>query len=250
MESKQRRRYSCQSWNVAAKVVIKPETEQDDITETNIDDFVTALQDCQDDSEDENLETCYEDLSDATTETLCCESDQQSRILPKTGEEIINMCDLVQERLRKSLLLDNPPYVLSSQQDIEAVNKMIHQTEPFLTKSKSPEESESQTIQVPNWNENPLPLLSESEYSRTIMNSDKPSSQTFVVRETNCSDISSSETLCINETMSETLLKQNNDEETSSQTELSESNSNSTTTTHQNETANTNCDVSLTQHIS
>ena len=45
MEAKQKRRYSCQSWHVAAKVVIKPEVDEDDITtETNIEDFVTALE--------------------------------------------------------------------------------------------------------------------------------------------------------------------------------------------------------------
>ena len=176
MEAKQKRRYSCQSWHVAAKVVIKPEVDEDDITtETNIDDFVTALEDCQEESDEENLETCYEDLSETTTETLCCdESDHQStKQLPGTGEEIINMCDLVQERLRKSLLLDDLPHDICCQQDIEAVNEMIHQTEE-LSRSK-------QNIKIPNWDVKHSPSVDISEASRTLLKSDTQSSKTFQI---------------------------------------------------------------------
>ena len=204
MEAKQKRRYSCQSWHVAAKVVIQPEIDEGDSTsETNIDDFVTALEDCQEESDEENLETCYEDLSETTTETLCGESDHQStKLLPRTGEEIINMCDLVQERLRKSLLLDDLPHDISCQQDIEAVNEMIHQTEELSRTN--------QNIKVPNWDVKHSPYREISEASRTILKSDTQSSQTYqVTRQTpDKTDVSSSETLCIDDTM-------NTDDETS-----------------------------------
>ena len=66
-----KRRYSCQSWNVAARVVIYPDYLEEE--------FVTARQSLseEDDSESEILETCVEDiseqtvrLSDSTSETL------------------------------------------------------------------------------------------------------------------------------------------------------------------------------------
>ena len=66
-----KRRYSCQSWNVAARVVIYPDYQEEE--------FVTARQSLseEDDSESEILETCVEDiseqtvrLSDSTSETL------------------------------------------------------------------------------------------------------------------------------------------------------------------------------------
>ena len=257
MESKQKRRYSCQSWHVAAKVVIKPEIDEDDVTETNNDDFVTALEDCRDESDDENLETCYEDLSETTTETLHCESDQHSRVLPKTGEEIINMCDLVQERLRKSLLLDDLPHDISCQQDIEAVNEMIHQSEDkssdeskMFMLHKHPNhafrEAKSQTVKIPNWDIKLLPHADNSEYSRTILNSDDQSTKTFQK-----TDISSSETLCIDETLSETV--QIPDDSTfigdnpSAKTIIAEDDSNSMTLQHQNSLSIN--DLSLTEPI-
>ena len=244
MEAKQKRRYSCRSWHVAAKVVIKPEVDEDDITtETNIDDFVTALEDCQEESDEENLETCYEDLSETMTETLCCdESDHHStKQLPRTGEEIINMCDLVQERLRKSLLLDDLPHDISCQQDIEAVNEMIHQTEQ-LSRSK-------QNIKIPNWDVKHSPSVDISEASRTLLKSDTQSSKTFqnIRRTHDETDMSSSETICIDDTMS-------NDDETSivdsPSTQTIMVDNDSVSTTLQLETTSTsNDDTFLKKHI-
>ena len=55
--SKQKRRYSCQSWNVAAKVVIYPDYSEDE--------FVTA----REESESETLlETCFEEIDEQTEE--------------------------------------------------------------------------------------------------------------------------------------------------------------------------------------
>ena len=242
MEARQKRRYSCQSWHVAAKVVIQPEIDEDDnTTETNIDDFVTALEDCQE-SDEENLETCYQDLSETTTETLCGESDHQSsKLLPRTGAEIINMCDLVQERLRKSLLLDDLPHDISCQQDIEAVNQMIHQTEELSRTN--------QNIKVPNWDVKHSPCREISEASRTILKSDTQSSQTFqVTRQTpDKTDVSSSETLCIDDTI-------NTDDETSivdatsTQTIMVDNDSVSTTFQLQ-DTSPSNDDAFLKSHI-
>ena len=60
-----RRRYSCQSWNVAAKVVIYPDCSEEE--------FVTARESInknitEEDSEEdtETLETCFEDIKDIT----------------------------------------------------------------------------------------------------------------------------------------------------------------------------------------
>ena len=55
--SKQKRRYSCQSWNVAAKVVIYPDFSQDE--------FVTARE-SETESDSETLETCFEPIGDHT----------------------------------------------------------------------------------------------------------------------------------------------------------------------------------------
>ena len=57
-----RRRYSCQSWNVAAKVVIYPSDD---------DEFVTAREDTdQTLTESESLETCLEDISENTEQIV------------------------------------------------------------------------------------------------------------------------------------------------------------------------------------
>ena len=55
--SKQKRRYSCQSWNVAAKVVIYPDYSEDE--------FVTARE-SHTGSESETLETCLEHIDEHT----------------------------------------------------------------------------------------------------------------------------------------------------------------------------------------
>ena len=69
-QNKQKRRYSCQSWNVAAKVVLTPEVFDYDSDE----DFVTACdyqRVAEEDEITENLQTCFEDLSENTqSETL------------------------------------------------------------------------------------------------------------------------------------------------------------------------------------
>ena len=67
-----RRRYSCQSWNVAAKVVIYPDCSEEE--------FVTARESIdrniteEEDSEEETLATCIEDITakddDSVSETL------------------------------------------------------------------------------------------------------------------------------------------------------------------------------------
>ena len=62
-ESKQKRRYSCQSWNVAAKVVLIPDTPEDEEYE---EECVTAFDHLHESDEEttEILQTCQEDISE------------------------------------------------------------------------------------------------------------------------------------------------------------------------------------------
>ena len=116
-QSKQKRRYSCQSWNVAAKVVLTPEVFDYDSDE----DFVTAYDHqrvAEEDEITENLQTCLEDLSENTqSETLtpgqvnsshhesktCKETLYNDNTLNgnqnDTGKDILRMCAKAQDKL-------------------------------------------------------------------------------------------------------------------------------------------------------
>ena len=245
--SKQKRRYSCQSWNVAAKVVLTPEIFEDEIT--NNEDFVTAFEDCNEiegDDATEALQTCKEDISEETiSETLVSGDHGPERNKPcqKTAKEIIKMCDKAQDQLRRSLLLENLPQNLECDRDIDRVNELIHsnngdqigessqhkndidsrswdRSETMIvqqstfhdqvsnsvtmrsSKSKSKSFVNSNNIQVPKWDDGCSKSITES--SKTMLcpeKNPKPSEKTLMQE-----DISSSETLCIDESLSETCI--------------------------------------------
>ena len=245
--SKQKRRYSCQSWNVAAKVVLTPEIFEDEVTDNE--DFVTAFEDCNEiegDDATEALQTCQEDISEETiSETLVSGDHGPERNKPcqKTAKEIIKMCDKAQDQLRRSLLLENLPQNLECDRDIDKVNELIHsnnadqigessqhkndidsrswdrsetmivQQSTFhdqvsnsvtMRSSKSTSKSfvNSNNIQVPKWDDGCSKSITES--SKTMLcpeKNPKPSEKTLMQE-----DISSSETLCIDESLSETCI--------------------------------------------
>ena len=247
--SKQKRRYSCQSWNVAAKVVLTPEIFEDEITDNE--DFVTAFEDCNEiegDDATEALQTCKEDISEETiSETLVSTDHEPERNKPcqKTAKEIIKMCDKAQDQLRRSLLLENLPQNLECDRDIDKVNELIHsdnedqigehkngidskswdrsetlivqqstfhdQVSNSVTMKSSKKFVTCNNIQVPKWDDGCSKSITES--SKTMLCPDE-TSKTFqaeknpkpIEKTLMQEDISSSETLCIDESLSETCI--------------------------------------------
>ena len=247
--SKQKRRYSCQSWNVAAKVVLTPEIFEDEITDNE--DFVTAFEDCNEiegDDATEALQTCKEDISEETiSETLVSRDHEPERNKPcqKTAKEIIKMCDKAQDQLRRSLLLENLPQNLECDRDIDKVNELIHsdnedqigehkngidskswdrsktlivqqstfhdQVSNSVTMKSSKKFVTCNNIQVPKWDDGCSKSITES--SKTMLCPDE-TSKTFqaeknpkpIEKTLMQEDISSSETLCIDESLSETCI--------------------------------------------
>ena len=230
-QNKQKRRYSCQSWNVAAKVVLTPEVFDYDSDE----DFVTACDSqrvAEEDEITENLQTCFEDLSENTqSETLtpghvnsshhesnsCKETLHNDNTLNgnqnDTGKDILRMCAKAQDKLRKSILLENLPSKVENNEDIENIKELIFENENVdnfhHSKSNRPDSDielnktsknyqvsrEKNTIQVPNWDN----MISET--SQICDEKTEMSTETLVCSSSNSETINanSSETFIVNE---------------------------------------------------
>ena len=239
--SKQKRRYSCQSWNVAAKVVLNPEVFESD---TEDEQFETAIDHFDESDNEDDLVTCKDDVSESTvSDTLV--NQEQHHDNNGTAEDILRMCAKAQDKIRRSLLLEDLPHEIKSISDIEKVNSMVNDcdSETFhitdcVDKSKTqissdvsktllvdksesmkkdPEtprtiKREGSKIFVPNWNQS-----QNSESSKTIQVFSDQSSRTMMNSNENPkenSEFSSSETLCIDESLSETYVEPNTESTT------------------------------------
>lgn len=175
--SKQKRRYSCQSWNVAAKVVIYPDYSEDE--------FVTARE-SQAGSESETLETCFEHIGEQTegiedslSETLVDTSKRKNQI------EIENSLDSV------TLINTNSKGCFS--EDTSQTQTYHHNVTDYKTSSPPPEH---------------LPETDCLSSETVLLQESDPTSETFLVDKTIYSQVDlsekfeenlSSETLCLDE---------------------------------------------------
>ena len=195
--SKQKRRYSCQSWNVAAKVVLIPDAQEDEEDE----EFVTAFDHNHESDEEttEILHTCQEDISE-NSDTIVQDVTEG---VNGTAKEILHMCARAQDKLRRSLNFENLPHDITSDKDIRLLNDLIHNN----NEEDSDEATESVTAKGIKSVSN---VKSSSILSKTIqINNDDSICDTLIVND----DDSKSETFLVSadENKTDTLRNKNND---------------------------------------